>query len=137
MDRTDVVTAFLRREDGAILLARRSDEVKTYNQRWAAISGYLETTDPLLQAEREVREETGLNRDQFELARKGYPLAVDDDSNDKSWRVHPFCFALGEPVPEITIDREHTTFRWYQPDEIEDLSTVPALQLAWKRVRSG
>jgi hypothetical protein len=44
--RTEVVTAFVTR-GREILVLRRSERVRTYAGRWAAVSGYLESEDPL------------------------------------------------------------------------------------------
>src|SRR5579859_7460419 len=56
-----VVTVFLSRADGRILLMRRSDQVGSFRGRWAAVSGFLEEVAPVEQARREVREEVGFD----------------------------------------------------------------------------
>lgn len=134
MDRTDVVTAFLRNKQGRVLLLRRSDDVRTYRGHWAAVSGYLETTDPLLQAEIELREETGLSRGRQKLEKRGDPLTVDDPEGDQYWRVHPFRFRLLTDAGDITLDREHSDYEWRRPDEVGRGPTVPGLRKAWERV---
>ena len=51
MQTRHVVTSLLTRPaEGTILLRRRSDRVSTYPGRWAAISGSVETEEPLDQA---------------------------------------------------------------------------------------
>ncbi|MFB6095104.1 MAG: NUDIX domain-containing protein, partial [Halodesulfurarchaeum sp.] len=57
MDATPVVTVFLRNE-GAVLLLRRSEEVGSYPGAWGAVAGHAEG-DPESQALAEVEEETG------------------------------------------------------------------------------
>lgn len=133
-DRTSVVTAFLQREE-RVLLARRSGDVRTYRGRWAGISGYLESQDPLTQARREIRQETGLGENDVELAARGDPFAVDDPDHDHFWTVHPFRFTVRPAAPAIELNREHREYRWVPPEEIQQLRTVPALWDAWDRVR--
>ena len=55
MQRREVVTAFLRRDD-KLLLLRRSAAVGSYRGRWSAVSGYLEDPTPQAQARRETLE---------------------------------------------------------------------------------
>jgi len=128
--RTDVVTSFIEC-DGEILLMKRSQDVRTYRGHWAGISGYLETERPIDQARTEIREETGIEPDQLQLVEQGDPLVVDD--NDKHWRVHPFRFQPEGDVT-ITLDREHTSWQWTNPAQLDTLKTVPALKSAWERV---
>lgn len=135
MERTNVVTSFLCTHGNNVLLLRRSNDVGTYQGHWAGVSGYLETTDPLLQAEREIREETGLSRNGFELRKRGNPLAVDDEDNNQFWRVHPFRFLRLNSKDTVKLDCEHDRFEWCRPEVIDERRTVPGLAKAWERVR--
>ncbi len=121
---SEVVTAFLI-HDGRILVLRRSDKVGTYRGRWAAVSGTIEQA-PLDQAYTELDEETGLGRDDVELLKQGDPLLVFDRDNERTWRVHPFLFAVKDPS-RIRLDWEHVQRRWVWPGEIDRLDTVPDL----------
>jgi 8-oxo-dGTP pyrophosphatase MutT (NUDIX family) len=125
VDTVHVVTAFLCHR-GRILLLRRSDRVGSYRGRWAAVSGYLEEPTPLAQALREIEEETGIAPAAVTLAAEGRPVAVDDETLQRCWVVHPFLFDLAAP-PEIRLDWEHTAFRWASPAEFARLPTVPRL----------
>jgi 8-oxo-dGTP diphosphatase len=125
-----VVTAFLEREDGRLLLLRRSDRVGSFQGRWAAVSGFLEDPTPEAQAFREVLEETGIPRSQLTLAAGGRPVLSRD--GERVWVVHPFRFKVRSP--EVRIDWEHSEFAWVLPEEIRSRSTVPKLGLAWERV---
>lgn len=133
-DRTSVVTVFLQRDD-RVLLARRSQDVRTYRGRWAGISGYLETEDPRDQARREIRQETGLEAKHVRPAARGEPLSVDDPENDRFWTVHPFRFTVDPEAPAVELNREHREYRWVKPEEIRGPDTVPGLWDAWCRVR--
>src|SRR5579862_2692359 len=91
---THVVSCFLLRRDRGrdeVLLAQRSQRVRTYRGAWAAISGYVEPgVTPLEQAYTEIREETALQRDDVELLRVGEPLPFTDANIGQAWVVHPF-----------------------------------------------
>ena len=135
-----MVTCFLTRRDEddseRVLLLRRSRRVGTYRGRWAGVSGYLEAPDPLAQAYRELREETGLPRDDVRLLAAGDPLAVDDESLGVRWVVHPFLFRL-LPGREPVLDWEHTESRWVASSQMGRFKTVPALREALDRVYRG
>lgn len=134
---THVVTCFLLRRDrghDAVLLARRSDRVRTYRGAWAAISGYVEPgVAPLEQAYQEIREETGLQREDVTLLRTGAPLAFRDADIAQDWVVHPFLFlALRPDVAQH--DWEAHEFAWTAPEALASLHTVPQLAEALARV---
>ncbi len=121
------MTCFLRHA-GEVLLVRRSGEVGSYRGRWGAISGFVED-DPLAQARREIREETGLV-DGVELAREGDPFAFRDD--DHAWAVHPFLFDA--PSRDVRLDWEAVEGVWVRPGEILRRRCVPRLWTSYERV---
>jgi 8-oxo-dGTP diphosphatase len=134
---TQVVTAFLLRRDrdrDEVLLVRRSARVRTYQGRWAGVSGYLEPgVTPLEQAYTEIREETGLDREAIDLRRSGQPMLVRDPAASLVWLVHPFLFEVKTPE-RIRIDWEATEMQWVAPHDIAGLDTVPGLAEAFARV---
>ena len=134
---THVVTCFLLRRDRGrdeVLLARRSERVRTYKGAWAAISGYVEPqVTPLEQAYAEIVEETGLQRVDVILLREGEPLAFRDESIAQSWVVHPFLFLAQRPEA-AQHDWEALQFVWMTPDSLAGLQTVPMLAEALARV---
>ena len=132
MQRKEVVTAFLR-HGGRILLVRRSRRVGSYAGRWAGISGYLEESTPLAQALREIREETGLDTDALRLAATADPLEVPAPELQTCWVVYPFLFDV-DHAETIRLDWENTELRWVLPEEVSELSTVPALAEALAEV---
>ncbi|MFI5418718.1 MAG: NUDIX domain-containing protein [Candidatus Lutacidiplasmatales archaeon] len=122
-----VVTAFLERRDGRILLMRRSDKVGSFQGRWAAVSGYVEQRPAREQAVREVGEETGIHETDLRLEREGAPLRTRQD--DRVYTVHGFRFRVEDP--EVRLDWEHTEFEWVHPVEISRRPTVPKLGEVW------
>lgn len=133
MEEVHVVTAFLLHKD-KLLLLRRSQQVGSYQQRWAGISGYVEADQtPLQQVWIELKEEAGLTGNELTLLKQGSPLEVADDNLGRVWVVHPFGFELAQP-DKIEIDWEHTEYKWVNPREILDHACVPGLYEAWLRV---
>jgi ADP-ribose pyrophosphatase YjhB (NUDIX family) len=126
-----VVTCFLE-SDGDILLLRRSQQVGTYQGRWAGVSGYVEST-PDEQALTEIAEETGLSGQQVRLLKRGEPLAVEDDALGIKWIVHPYLFHVGDRS-QVRTDWEHLEARWVSPASIGHFPTVPHLAETLARV---
>ncbi len=126
-----IVTCFLE-HDNKILLLKRSQKVGTYQEQWAGVSGYIETTDDQ-QAIIEIKEETGLSKEDVQLLSKGEPLEIIDEVINRKWIVHPYLFHVTDPG-KITIDWEHTEAKWIEPHEIILYETVPGLKETLDRV---
>lgn len=126
IEEKEVVTAFIQKDD-RILLFRRSEEVGTYQGKWAGVSGYLEDNEPLEQAEIEIKEETGLEP---ELVKEGKPVLARD--GDKIWKVHPFLFSAEE---EPTLNWENEKYEWVAPSKMKKKKTVPNLYEAYQSLR--
>src|SRR5436190_19234639 len=95
---THVVTCFLRRDDGRILIVKRSQRVGSYHAHWAGISGFLEPhVTPDEQAYTEIREETSLQREQVHMLRRGQVVEHIDQGLGRHWFIHPFLFAVLTP----------------------------------------
>jgi 8-oxo-dGTP diphosphatase len=137
---THVVSCFLLRTDmdqPRILLVRRSQRVGTYNARWAGISGFLETgVTPDEQAYTEIREETGLQREQVRMLKRGAVIEHEDASIGRHWYIHPFLFEALTP-DAITLDWEATEMRWIAPSDFQNFETVPKLEEAYMSAAHG
>ncbi len=131
LEEKQVVTCFLESE-GEILLLRRSEQVGSYQGRWAGVSGYIEKT-PDEQTLVEIAEETGLSGEDFKLVRKGKPLPVEDEKLGVRWVVHPFLFHIKDRA-KIEIDWEHKEAKWINPRDIVNYQTVPMLKEVLARV---
>ncbi len=111
---------------------RRSQQVGTYQGRWAGVSGYVEKS-PDEQALVEIAEETGLTEEDLKLIGKGEPLTIADEALGVKWVVHPYLFHI-EDRGKIKIDWEHKEARWIKPEEIGNYPTVPMLKETLDRV---
>ena len=137
---THVVTNFLLRTDGKeprILIVRRSQRVGSYNARWAGISGFVEPgVTPDDQAYTEIREETGLQRDQLRMLKRGTVIEHVDASLNRHWYIHPYLFEVLTP-DAIKLDWEATEMRWIAPSELANYETVPKLKEAYESAVNG
>jgi 8-oxo-dGTP pyrophosphatase MutT (NUDIX family) len=104
-------------------MLKRSQQVSTNKGRWAAVSGYIEEgEDPRAAAKREICEETG--QQGAALLREGGLHIIRGDGI--IWNIHTFLFSA--PDEHVTLDWEHTEYRWLHPAEIEALpDQVPGL----------
>jgi len=126
-----VVTCFLE-SDGEILILRRSQQVGSYQGRWAGVSGYVEKTSDE-QALVEIEEETSLCGEDLKLVKRGKPLLIEDEKLGVKWMVHPYLFHIKDRG-KIKIDWEHKETRWIDPKDIGNYQTVPMLKETLARV---
>ena len=126
-----VVTCFLESK-GEILILRRSEQVGSYQGKWAGVSGYIETTANE-QALVEIAEETGLSQEDLKLIKRGEPLSIEDERLGVKWVVHPYLFQIKDR-DKIKIDWEHKEARWIKPEAIGNYQTVPKLKETLARV---
>ncbi len=129
-----VVTCFLE-SDGEILILRRSQQVGSYQGRWAGVSGYVEKASDE-QALIEIEEETSLCGEDLKLTKKGRPLLIEDEKLGVKWMVHPYLFHIKDRG-KIKIDWEHKEMKWIAPKDIDSYQTVPGLKEALARVYRG
>lgn len=133
VEEIEVITAFLEREDGRILLLERSEKVGSFRGHWAAVSGFVETRTPLEQAFQEILEETALGAADIELLSQGAPVLARD--GPRVFVVHPFRFRARRTA--VRLDWEHARAEWVDPGEIRRRRTVPKLDRAWESVASS
>ncbi len=121
----EVVTSFLE-SDGAVLILKRSSRVGSFQGQWAGVSGYLEPGDesPKARALTEILEETGVKSPSL-VRTADAVLARGHLNPQKVFIVHPFLWHV--PDRSITLDWEHDEYRWIDPGQLKDYSTVPGL----------
>ncbi|KHN95882.1 Initiation factor 2B-related protein [Metarhizium album ARSEF 1941] len=122
-----------------VALFRRSDKVRTYQHKYAPVSGSIERFDenPLATAWREIHEETSLTPSSVKLFRQGKPFSFVDESIQREWTVNPFGFILISDPSNITIDWEHDSYAWFDPADVADddkVDGVPKLLESLRRV---
>ncbi|MFW5928583.1 MAG: NUDIX domain-containing protein [Thermoplasmatota archaeon] len=120
-----MVTCFLRKDD-KLLLMKRGEEVGSYQGKWSAVSGYVETDRILDQALIEIEQETGLKS---KLVNQGDKVLVRYEN--KIWEVNPFLF---EVEGKVDLNWENVEFKWINPESIKKMDTVPKLWQAYQNV---
>ena len=119
-----VVTSILQNDD-KILILRRSEKVKSFKFMWAGISGYLEKNEDLLsRALIEIKEETGINKNDLILM-KILNYKVVEIGNNKTIKIYPFYFC--SKTREISIDWEHCEIKWILKTQVDEYNMVPKL----------
>jgi len=104
---------------------KQSEQVSSYQGKWAGVSGYLEN-EPDKQALTEIQEETDLQPSDISLVKKAGPVLIDDKETGAQWLVHPYLFHVKDSS-KIRFDWEHKETRWVMPREIDSYPTVPGL----------
>lgn len=140
MRETHVVTCFLMRTDtvnAQLLIVQRSARVGSYHAHWAGISGFVEPhVTPDEQAYTEIREETGLQRGQVRMLKRGAIVEYSDPELRRHFFVHPFLFEVGDPGA-IATDWEAANKRWIDPTGLRNYETVPKLLEAFQSAVNG
>ncbi len=126
-----VVACFLL-QNSHILLLKRSQRVRTFKGKWAAVFGYIES-DADHQSLTEIEEETGLLPTDVMLIKRGKPIEVENIQNRVRWVVHPYLYKVITDKP-VRIDWEHDEFRWIEPAELSAFETVLGLTEALSSV---
>jgi len=122
-----VVTCLLVNNEGKLLILKRSDKVGTYKGLWSGVAGYVEENEtPYETAIKELKEEAGLDKKDFNLVKKLDSIHFTDNYKGKryDWEIFPFLFRT-EKKKKIDIDWEHLEYRWIPPSDIIKYDTVP------------
>ncbi len=135
-DTAPVITIFIKHQD-KILLLKRSDKVRTYQEKWNTVAGYLDEIKPIQEKVlEEIREELGIERDNNILSiHLGESYQFTDTEVKKTWIVHPVLIKLRNK-PEIKLDWEHTEYKWIKPEEIKNFESVSNLENSLEKIQS-
>ena len=117
-----VVTSVLKNQN-EVLVLRRSMKVRTMQDKWAGVSGYLEKNEDLLsRALIEIYEETRINKDDL-ILRKIFDQLNVQINNDLMIIIQPFCFFSN--TRKVVLDWEHSDYYWISHNEIDNFDFVP------------
>jgi ADP-ribose pyrophosphatase len=120
-----VVTSVLKNQN-EVLVLRRSMKVKTMQEKWAGVSGYLEKNEDLLsRALIEIYEETRINKDELVLRKIFNQFGV-QIHNELMIIIQPFCFVSN--TRNVVLDWEHSDYYWMNKKEMDNFEFVPRLK---------
>lgn len=117
-----IVTSVLKNHN-EVLILRRSMKVKTMQEKWAGVSGYLEKNEDLLsRALTEIYEETQINKDDLTLRKIFNQLNV-PIHDELMIIIQPFCFV--SKTRKVILDWEHSDYCWINYNEMDNFDFVP------------
>jgi ADP-ribose pyrophosphatase YjhB (NUDIX family) len=121
---TIVVTSIIENEN-SVLILKRSDKVKSFKYKWAGVSGFFEKNEDLLsRALIEIYEETKINKKDL-ILKKILKQVTARIEIEKPIIIQPFYFSSKTRI--ISIDWEHSEFKWIPIVQINNYDTVPKL----------
>ena len=102
MRSTKIVTSFIR-DNGKLLILKRSDKVKSMRGLWAGISGIIEKNEePLKRARIEIFEEVGITEDEITLVKSAEEMRVNSPQYENhEWEIFPFLFEAKNPTIKL------------------------------------
>ena len=122
-DIAPVVTVFVKFKD-KILLLKRSDKVRAYQNKWNTVAGYLDELKPVRdKGLEELKEELGIEESDISIIHFGTPYKLTDNEISKMWIVHPVLVEL-KNKPKIKLDWEHIKYQWIKPEELGNFDVV-------------
>ena len=127
MRHTKIVTSFIR-NNGKLLILKRSDKVKSMRGLWAGISGIIEEDEvPMARAKIEIFEEVGIAENKIRLIKSSHEMRINSPQyKNHEWEIFPFLFEVNDPI--IKLNWENSDFKWVGIEELENYDTVPSLQ---------
>jgi len=127
MRSTKIVTSFIK-NNGKLLILKRSDKVKSMKGLWAGISGIIEKNEvPLKRARIEIFEEVGITEDMIKLVRSAEEMRVNSPQYENhEWKIFPFLFEAENPI--IKLNWENSEYKWINMEDLKNYNTVPSLQ---------
>lgn len=116
----NVIAIIFNRDMKLLLLQRSSYEEQWMPNKWALVGGGVEEDEePIDAVKREIKEEIGLEIDNFI---EKFALQRTEDSIE-----YMFIAKYNGKDNDVKLNEEHQDYGWYFTDEIVDLDSVPNL----------
>ncbi|MBD3155521.1 MAG: NUDIX domain-containing protein [Candidatus Aenigmarchaeota archaeon] len=129
MEDRNVVICIIKNKGKILLLKRRPDD-KIYPDRWNFICGVIDPGEtPIKTAYREIEEESGIQKNNLKLLKKGEPYTRVD--RNLSIIFHNNIFLLKSDTNQIELDHENTDYTWIDPNDIFDYYLAPGMLQAY------
>ncbi|MFA5992782.1 MAG: NUDIX hydrolase [Candidatus Pacearchaeota archaeon] len=106
-------------ENNKYLLVRRSKCSKFFPNQWDFPGGKINQDEkPEVCAVRETKEETSLT---VELRQ----LIIEGDHIEHEMQIHYRIYSTSEHSGKIKLSKDHSDFRWFSKEEINNLQVTP------------
>lgn len=116
------VKGIIRRDDGRILIVKRSDGDDHAPGVWETVGGGIdEQAEPQEALKREIMEEVGLG---VEIGEPFNVFSFVRDSGEFKIGITFLCKYIGG---EVKLSHEHSAFEWIEPKDFKDFKSLPSL----------
>ena len=116
------VKGIIRREDGKVLVLKRSDKDDHKPGVWETVGGGMDKEESPQEALlREISEETGL------VVSVGSPFNVFTFKKDTGEFKVGITFLCEYTSGDVMLSDEHTEYAWIEPGEFSEMQSVPSL----------
>ena len=116
------VKGIIRRNDGKILVLKRSDKDDHKPGVWETVGGGMDREESPQEAlVREISEETGLS---ISISSPFNVFAFKKDTGEFKIGITFLCEYLSG---ETMLSDEHSEYRWIEPKEFSEMESVPSL----------
>ena len=129
-----VVACFVKHGDKFLLL-KRSDKVLAYKNLWSSLAGFLDDSKSVREkAIEEITEEIGLKESDIVRLVEGPVYVFKDEAIGREWERHLVLVEVSNS--NITLNWEHTEYKWVTPEEISQYETTPGLAADLEKVKN-
>jgi 8-oxo-dGTP diphosphatase len=116
------VKGIIRREDGDILIVKRSENDDYFPGMWETVGGGMdEELMPQDALKREIKEEVGL---EVKVCQPFNVFPIIKDNGETKIGLTFICDYVGG---EVVLSAEHSEFAWIKPNNFREYKTIPAL----------
>lgn len=110
-------------KDGKILLLKRSSDKKLFPNQWAVVGAAPLSKGENMEAiaKREIKDELG---QEGEILKSGQETLA--SMGGTQWHVFPFLAQIKSN--DVTLNDEHTEYKWVTKEELEDYNLHPLME---------